>query len=69
MARAAQEQKELLALMHQQLVQMGYERAAEELLEQSGQTSFPSPHISLKEIITQWKNNPDLVNSVSQIQY
>uniref|UniRef100_A0A2D4NA13 Uncharacterized protein n=1 Tax=Micrurus spixii TaxID=129469 RepID=A0A2D4NA13_9SAUR len=55
MARAQREQKELLALMHQQLVQMGYNRAAEVLLEQSGQTSFPSTHISLKEIITQWK--------------
>ncbi|KAM6469295.1 treacle protein isoform 2-T3 [Liasis olivaceus] len=55
MAVAAREQKELLALMHQQLVQMGYERAAKELLDQSGQKSFPSSSISLKEIITHWR--------------
>ncbi|XP_063148267.1 treacle protein isoform X2 [Candoia aspera] len=55
MAAAAREQKELLALMHHQLVQMGYERAAKELLDQSGQKTLPSSSVSLKEIIAQWK--------------
>ncbi|XP_034961555.2 treacle protein isoform X1 [Zootoca vivipara] len=54
-AAGGSEQKELLALIHQHLVQFGYERAARELLAQSGQKTFlPSP-VPLKDIFTQWK--------------
>uniref|UniRef100_A0A670IGW8 Treacle protein domain-containing protein n=1 Tax=Podarcis muralis TaxID=64176 RepID=A0A670IGW8_PODMU len=54
-AAGGSEQKELLALMHQHLVQIGYERAARELLAQSGQKTFlPSP-VPLGDIFTQWK--------------
>ncbi|XP_054834450.1 treacle protein isoform X3 [Eublepharis macularius] len=55
MAAAGSEQKELLALMHQHLVQIGYQKAAKELLRQSGQKNFPSPSIPLEDIFTQWK--------------
>ncbi|XP_032996185.1 treacle protein [Lacerta agilis] len=54
-AAGSSEQKELLALVHQHLVQIGYERAARELLAQSGQKTFlPSP-VPLGDIFTQWK--------------
>uniref|UniRef100_A0ACB8EIK4 Uncharacterized protein n=1 Tax=Sphaerodactylus townsendi TaxID=933632 RepID=A0ACB8EIK4_9SAUR len=55
MAAAAGEQKELLALMHKHLVQIGYEKAAKELLRQSGQKNFPSPSVPLEDIFIQWK--------------
>lgn len=44
MAAAGSEQQELLVLVHQYLVQIGYQKAAKELLRQSGQVtaSFPT---------------------------
>lgn len=43
MAAAGSEQKDLLALIHQHLVQIGYGKAARELLLQSGQVTATSP--------------------------
>ncbi|XP_053155553.1 treacle protein isoform X2 [Hemicordylus capensis] len=54
-AAKSNEQKELLALMHQHLVQIGYGKAARELLLQSGQKTFPLSPIPLREIFTHWK--------------
>ncbi|CAI5766754.1 isoform X2 [Podarcis lilfordi] len=54
-AAGGSEQKELLALMHQYLVQIGYERAARELLAQSGQKTFLPTPVPLGDIFTQWK--------------
>nr|XP_020662445.1 treacle protein isoform X2 [Pogona vitticeps] len=53
-AAGSEQQQELLALMHQHLVQTGYERAAKALLQQSGRT-FPSSPVSLQDIFAQWK--------------
>ncbi|KAJ6667916.1 hypothetical protein lerEdw1_016237 [Lerista edwardsae] len=55
MAAAGSEQKELLALIHQHLVQIGYGKAARELLLQSGQKNFPPSPVLLRDIFTQWK--------------
>ncbi|XP_061473355.1 treacle protein isoform X4 [Rhineura floridana] len=54
-AAGGSELKELLALIHQCLVQIGYERAAKELLVQSGQKTFPSSPVPLRDIFIQWK--------------
>lgn len=43
MAGAGSEQKDLLALMYQHLLQIGYGKAARELLLQSGQVISASP--------------------------
>ncbi|XP_072846159.2 treacle protein isoform X4 [Pogona vitticeps] len=54
-AAGSEQQQELLALMHQHLVQTGYERAAKALLQQSGRKTFPSSPVSLQDIFAQWK--------------
>ncbi|XP_066469426.1 treacle protein isoform X2 [Tiliqua scincoides] len=55
MAAAGGEQRDLLALIHQHLVQVGYSKAARELLLQSGQKNFPPSPVLLRDIFTQWK--------------
>lgn len=71
MATAAREQKELLALMHQQLVQMGYERAAKELLEQSGQVTAPLAHVAgnmgTGSIAALWKGSLPWKSTAGQV--
>nr|XP_008103027.1 PREDICTED: treacle protein isoform X1 [Anolis carolinensis] len=57
MARGGGESKELLALVHQHLLQAGFARAAKELLEESGQKTFSSSPVPLREIFTQWKKS------------
>uniref|UniRef100_A0A8D0H0I1 Treacle protein n=1 Tax=Sphenodon punctatus TaxID=8508 RepID=A0A8D0H0I1_SPHPU len=55
-AAGGSDQKELLALIHQHLVQTGYGKAARALLLQSGQKEIPSPAACLEDIFSQWKN-------------
>ncbi|XP_030067570.1 treacle protein isoform X2 [Microcaecilia unicolor] len=51
-------QKELLALIYQHLVQVGYKKAAKKLQLQSGQKIASSPTISLLDIYTEWTKAP-----------
>lgn len=51
-------QKELLALIYQHLVQVGYKKAAKQLQQQSGQNIASSQSVSLLDIYTQWTKAP-----------